>query len=511
MLCSVLTACGDDAEVVDESVEAESLGVAILTQEAKDNIFSLNSDLSGTFNPYSDSSTLNQMFMPLIYDNLFDVDSSFVATPKLIKSYSTTDGISWTFYVDTSVKFHDGSTLTAYDAAYSLNRAQWGETYGSRLSKVYGVTAIDDEYFMVTLAYSDMQFPSLLNIPVVKYDSVGETAPAGTGAYMMNDELNALVLWDEHELADDMPIDTIYLKQYSDPEETIEAFDSSLIDLVNNDPTGLSDLGYGSTNEVRYCATTNMHYIGFNQGSSFFCYSKFRYFLTFAIDRSTIVSDHMGGAATATTLPMSPSSSLYNSTYASSFEFDMTKAGISLANAGAADYDDDGMLEFMMGSVMVDVKIDFLVCGDTATKVTAAREIASRLTELGIEVNMRELGWTDYLQALADGDYDMYYAEVKLSPDFDLSSILLETGTLNYGAVDDSGTADYISQFLSSTDEDRQMNADYMFKYITETAPIVPICFEKTEVLTHRGVVTGASPTQYNIFNNFQNWTIELN
>ncbi len=36
------------------------------------------------------------------------------------------------------------------------------------------------------------------------------------------------------------------------------------------------------------------------------------------------------------------------------------------------------------------------------------------------------------------------------------------------------------------------------------------VCFEKSEVLYHRGVISGLDPTQDNIFYNMQDWTIDL-
>ena len=47
-------------------------------------------------------------------------------------------------------------------------------------------------------------------------------------------------------------------------------------------------------------------------------------------------------------------------------------------------------------------------------------------------------------------------------------------------------------------------------RYISDTAVIQPICFERRELLTHRGVVTDVQATQYDIFHNFKEWTIQL-
>ena len=47
-------------------------------------------------------------------------------------------------------------------------------------------------------------------------------------------------------------------------------------------------------------------------------------------------------------------------------------------------------------------------------------------------------------------------------------------------------------------------------RYIAETGIILPVCFERRELLTHRGVATGISATQYDVFHNFNEWTIDL-
>jgi ABC-type transport system substrate-binding protein len=167
-------------------------------------------------------------------------------------------------------------------------------------------------------------FPSLLNLPVIKNGSADEIAPVGTGPYRYNEDPTALELWKDHPKAGEMPIETIYLKSYSGPESTISAFEDSLINLVENDPTGVGDLGYGSANEIRYCPTTNMHYLGFNQKSPFFCYPQFRDIITYTVNRDYIVTTCMGGCASACTLPISPIHTLYNTAYAQYFNYSMS-------------------------------------------------------------------------------------------------------------------------------------------------------------------------------------------
>ena len=45
---------------------------------------------------------------------------------------------------------------------------------------------------------------------------------------------------------------------------------------------------------------------------------------------------------------------------------------------------------------------------------------------------------------------------------------------------------------------------------MTQTAPIIPICFEKHQIITHRNVITGMKLSQYNVFLNFPEWNINF-
>ena len=47
---------------------------------------------------------------------------------------------------------------------------------------------------------------------------------------------------------------------------------------------------------------------------------------------------------------------------------------------------------------------------------------------MGITVKLRELSWDDHITALEDGDFDIYYGEVKLTADFDLSACCWRRG-----------------------------------------------------------------------------------
>jgi ABC-type oligopeptide transport system substrate-binding subunit len=112
--------------------------------------------------------------------------------------------------------------------------------------------------------------------------------------------MTCLVAFDGYSDRQNLPVDMIGLKEYDSVENTITAYEDSYLDLVVNDPSGITNLGYGGNNEIRYYLSNNMHYLAFNMDSEvsdFIHYSNYRYALQYAVDRETAVKTYMQGAA----------------------------------------------------------------------------------------------------------------------------------------------------------------------------------------------------------------------
>lgn len=506
MTAVTLSGCSsssEDEEQMPELPENIEKSDEEIKYYAADDVFSLNCNRNESFNPFVSKNVSNLIVSQLLYDNLYDVDETYTAVPNIIKEAKSEDGKGWMLTVDTDEKFWDGSTVTAQDVNYSIRMAKGSPQYSAKLKAIMGVSALDAETVAINLYYADKQLPLLLSIPVIKDGSNDEAVPMGTGPYKINSvktELNAV------NKSADLPTDTILLKEYKAVEDILNAYSDSTIDLVTNDPNGMMNLGYGSSNEVRHYPTTSMHYLGFNSNSKYFSNPKVRRALNFVVDRQTISMDVMKGAMTPSALPINPASALYNNRYSELFTYSQKKCDTAFKRAEVDDYDEDGLREMKVSDIPVEIDIDFIVCNENAKKVDAARQIANNLTQLGITVNIRELSFEKYQSELQNGNFDMYYAETMLTPDFSLRQLLIYGKNLNFGNFADSTLEQYIDNYLSADDENRQNEADVLYKYIADNAPIVTIGFEKKQVITHNNAISGIRPTQYNIFNNLENW-----
>lgn len=532
-----LAACGETAAApeatpdpaADDGAETVS-GQTLTFGDAADNVFSLPLDYDQSLNPIKSKSALNQLVDCLVYDRLFEVDENFNVTSRILSDwyYSKSEdspGV-WVLKVKDGIQMHDGSTLTAADVAYSVSCVfTSGSTYyQQQIGRVYS-SAFNGEVYLATAGADNAQLPQRMSIPVIKSGSVGEDIPAGSGPYMYNEDRTTLVKFDGYENSENLPIDEVQLRPYRGMEELITEFESGLIDLVVNDPTGIYNMGYGGKNEKRVITTSNLHYIGFNSASRFFRYDAYRYAMNWIINRDRIVSDTLDGNAVATVFPIHPNSSLYDTELAAQYSYDPARCLMELERGGCRDLDADGMLEFALSGMKVDVEINFVVCADNAAKVQEARKIAEDMEAIGLYVNLRELTWKNYVAALKTGyidsdaenpeiQVDMYLAEVALTGDWDILTLISgdweEDGTLNYGGWDISELQLLTESYLGANDDDRATAVRDWLQYLTTTTPILPVCFETRDVISHLGVIYGMSPTQYDVFNNFAAWSVHL-
>lgn len=507
-----LAACGTADEDEDDYVKGVSAGKELGQTVAADDVFTLNCNKSYSMNPLIATNTNNQLVCWFVYENMVEVDNSFNVIPNVITEWSTSDGGShWSFKVASGHTFHNGAALTATDVAYSIQCAMRTDRFKARLSYVAGCSAYDSETVVVNLTKSNMMFPSLLTIPVIQYGSNNDTYPGGSGPYMYAEDYNSLVVFEKYKNSATLPLKTIYLKEYVGTEETISAFADSYIDLVLNDPSATTNVGYGSSaNDIRGYNTTNMHYIVFNTYSMDFTNEFVRFAMNYAFDRDEIV-EQLSGYALAANLPISPASSLYNQNYAKQFNYNLNKVQEMLANAGLKDYDDDGFLEMKNGETIIEIDLEFLVYSGSTVKVNAAKKFASDMQSLGIQVTVNRQDWTNYKKLFEAGNYDLCYCEVRLNSDFDPSKILSATGSLNYSGVSDEQLEELIAAYLTAADENSRKTAcDNMCAYIVNKAYIVPLCFEKHQLISHRGVVEGAKATENNPLYDLNNWTVKI-
>ena len=494
-----------------------------------DNVFSLNSNPRYSFNPMVATNRANQLICDLVYENMIELDNNFEVIPNVITAWKCNDDATlWTFTIDTSHTFSTGEAVTPSDLCYSMGMCINADRFRGRFSSYQGASPNGAEEFQVALGIGDSQFVKLLNIPIIKrgtYDTKDGVRPIGSGPYCYNEENTELHPNPYYPNWESLPVDTIYIKEYTDAASTIAAYEDSYIDLVVNDPSSYSSLGYASTNEIHTFATTNMHFVAFNQESMLGRYSYFRVAMQYAFDRSYFET-LLDGNGIATPIPMVPTCKDYPASLASVLEFNLETCKRVLEGAGVQDFDNDGMLEFMSGSPQ-EINLNFAICADSAAKSGVANRFKEDMASIGLRVTVHELTWDNYLKALEEGEIqignktetlDMYYGEVQLRANFDLTELLQTRNedkngatNINFSRSNDASIEGWINNYLRANDAARTSAYYQLAEYITRSVgSLVTIGFERQQIITHRGVCKGIVANAGNPLYDFPNWTIEL-
>lgn len=474
-----------------------------VVQSAAERQFTLPYYPSASLHPITGDNRSNLIVSSLVYETLFVVDETFSAQPLLAQSYATEDGLTHIITLRQDVVFSDGTPLTAQDAAASLELARASTLYASRLSLITSVKA-EEGRLVVTTSVAHGCLPLLLDIPVVQ--SGGGERPLGSGPYRFSitEEADLLVPnphWDREE---QLPFSRVSLYPITETDMLVSGFDSQEISMVSTDLTGTNALGFSGDYDIWDYPTSTLLYVGFNTRSGLCRDGVFRSALSAGLDRGSVVSGLLSRHAQAAALPVSPASRLYDQGLADEFAYSAIRMDRLLGEAGYTQ-GEDGLFYYGRGQVT----LTMLVNSDNSYKLSIARYLAGQLTQAGVQVTLRELAWEDFTAALAKGEFDLYLGEVKLTADFDLTSLLASNGALNYGRWSDRETDTLLAAFRAADAQGRPAAAAALCRHVVQQAPIAPLSFKCHSVLTHWGTFSAPTVTQSTLFYQLSDWVMQ--
>ncbi len=453
--------------------------------------------------PYAPDQTLDSITCPdgmqqvvggLLYEGLFQLSPSLEPQEVLCSGYTyDAETFTYVFTLRSGVLFSDGSPLTAQDVAQTLQRAKSSSRYGARLSQVSSISA-GQESVTVVLSRANTGFPALLDIPIVKASTASAAVPVGTGPYAFAQDGGSARLernthwWKGSAL----PVDTISLSAAADRDTMLYQFTSHEVQLITADLTGTEPVSVTGSIHFQDADTTILHYIGFNTQKAPFDNQALRSALSLGINRASIISAFLSGHGASAQSPVSPLTSLYPEDLDQNYSYDafaqaMDQAGFASGHARSAT---------------------LLVNSENSFKVSAATAIAQALSAFDLNIQVKALPWEEYTAALAAGQFDLYYGEIKLTADWDLTTLVGTGGGANYGKWADPQTDALLASYAAASDRAASMHT--LCAHLQAKCPIIPICFKSTSVLVQDGVVDGLQPTMANPFYDFSSCTVHL-
>ena len=436
-----------------------------------------------TLNPFDCVDYVNRSFVDLLYQGLFTVDAAYTVKPMLCKSYTiSSDMRSYTFYLEKAT-FSDGSALTAADVVASLQYAAQSAFYSGRFSYLKSVSATEDGAVQVQLSTPYENFPLLLDVPIVKASQVSAPRPIGTGPFFFETFEGQTWLrrcpnwWCEATL----PISTDYiaLQSAGSPSQMRDSFELSDLSMVVADSGNIHYADFHISSEELWSYESGIFlYLACNEESEVFSNTAVRQALTSAINRTGLCNQFYRGYATATVLPISPNSPLYQSGMASKVTYDPSKLTNALNAAG-----------------LQETPVVLLVNSGDVIRVRVARSIVNALRECGLKITTSELQNEEYRTALQKGEFDLHLGQTKLSANGDLSAFFAPKGALSHGGLSDPAKYSLCTDALANAG-----NYFTLYQQILADGQLCPLLIRSYAVYSKRGVMSSLMPSRDHVF-----------
>ena len=313
---------------------------------APDLVIAVDADVD-TLHPSDYSTTieinvLNQIFDPLIYMN---PDGSEDPEPRIAESWEISDdGLDYTFHIRPGIKFHDGSTLTAEDVAFSLEMYQASDYQSANVDGLDTVEVLDENTVVCHLAnpYS----PFLLGVAACHigskayHDAVSieefASSPIGCGPYQYVSRTagsNIVLSAFEDYYGGAPAIKNLTFKVIPDSTTSAIALQTGEVDFAEIESANLVMLERNPSVTIATAPTSGFTFVSMNTEKEPFSNVAFRQAINYAIDRDELIAICYDGKAEANSNICAKTRFGYSDSQPQ-YTYDKEKAIALLAEAG---------------------------------------------------------------------------------------------------------------------------------------------------------------------------------
>ena len=411
LILALLAGCGG------EKTEAPTSGGKTDAKGEKVLNFGLEAFSDGIINPMNQTNTAWNCMRYGVGECLFKFDDTMTAQPWLAESVSHNDDFTvWTITLRDGLKFSNGDALTATKVKESF---EWNKTEGpngtagpQKYLPFESEIVADDaaRTVTITLPKADDNLPGKLANPIMEIVNVSATTDfdykvIGTGPYMVKDAQPRVgyTMVKNPYYYEDVPYDTVNII-FLGLEAKASALQSGQVDLVENVsiPSNIAliqadaNLTYDSAPGVR----TGFAWMNMDEGRPL-SDKVLRQAILMAIDNETISASNTIGGMYKAGFSVLPSNLDYGyENLNNPYKYDLEAAKKLLTDNGYT-YDGDKLMKDGAQVTLVYYSYD----GRLLNEMTESHILY--LTELGINVDLKETTSGDCWEKMGAGEFDL--------------------------------------------------------------------------------------------------------
>lgn len=400
-------------------------------RDEKTSILIINPDY---YNPLVSSNIYIKDLSMLVFEGLTYVTEDLKAENSLAKIIQLEDDYkTYRIVLKDNIKFHNGDKLTTDDVIYTINKIRdlkENSIYYYNVANIDTIKKVNNSELKIVLKDIDNFFPNKLDFPILseltysdkdlyKYDEYN-----GTGKYKVASikEDKWILEYNENYREEQIGnLTQIEVKIIPKIMQSFEALKSQDAEIVDTN-TEVGAYGRSAFANKRY-NTGIFETLVFNLESIKVSEQNIRQAILLAINRDGIIKEYLNGYGKSVTVPINPSSYLYNENL-SKYAYNPERSQDILTNMG---YKLENDIRKKEGNELI---INLLINSDKKHAKDKAEYIKKNLATVGIQVNIVEKNTSGFTNLLKQKEYDIALTDWALSyyPEF---LYYFETGSAN--------------------------------------------------------------------------------
>lgn len=362
-------------------------------------------------------------------ESLVKLNDNLEVEACVADTWKNVDETTWTFHIRDGITFSNGTAVTAEAAKASIERAV---SMNDRAAEYLKIASMEADGQTLTIKTTEPNAALLNNmvepvfniIDVTQSEEVIQTAPVGTGPYVVADfasEQMVELVKNENYWGGEVGLDTITVTQITDANARAMALQSGEVDVTNTiDNTSCTIFTASDDYNVSSIISPRVNVTYMNHAeTSPLSDIELRKAVSYAVDREAYAGLIGGSAAHSAYSDATP----FGNETIEALSYDFDKAVSTLEAAGYVDVNGDEYRENPDGS---ELKLRYLQAADhgSADSAILAQAVQADLKKAGI--NMEILSVENLSDYQTTGDFDFYTANDNSAPTGD-PQIWLET------------------------------------------------------------------------------------
>lgn len=502
----VCTSCSSD-KVTDEQTQIDEVKIANADVENPELDFdgiTMQVRRTNTLNPLLSEDETIKTAMQLVYQNIVSYTEDDKISLNLIESYEfLQEENTFIVKIKDNVMWQDGNVMNVDDFIYSYNllvNAGENACYKNVIKDISSFTKQDKSTIKIVTKNPSIGSPYFLAFPVVPShvknellmkDDVHLNTVIGNGIYENTAvSVNNTIYLEDSKTDDVNPnIKKIRLLITDNTESKYYGFEQSISNVLVSKVENWSKFHTNKSVNINPYNKMEMIVLGFNFDTEINNDVNFRKAIYCSIPFAQI-SESIYLKFCDQSRTLYPSNHFAFNESISSDSFDG-----ALAN------------EFLRKTAYSGEPINVIIQGDSKELNKTFELIKANLENIGVEINVNNLPYDEYMSALIDGEYDIYLGDYNMGvlPEFD--TIL---GANNYSNYNNEGLVNLLNTIKTTKSEIEYKNvAGSIQNIVFNEKPIIPILHNNDALITDENIVT-VKPSSYDEpFQNIASWTIK--